>query len=214
MVDAWVGELVAALRRLGIWEETAIIFTSDHGAYMDYPGDAGLICKPLQVAANGRWMAAGQPLQAVRRFPIRLNLARIPLIVHLPGQDATKRVKAITQPWDILPTIFEFFGARPPETSIGHSLVPLIRGGKGKRDHAFFGSAASIAHVADERWVYATWRQSQLPLLFDRKKDPYLTKNIAPKNPSVVRDLHAALLAFMKSTKTEEKHLEGWNTIS
>lgn len=215
MVDAWIGQLIWALHRLRIWDDTALIFTSDHGTYMDYPGDAGLICKPIQLNASGRYLHTGVRNEPAMYFPMRHNLARIPLIVHLPGQQHTKRIFAITQPWDIMPTILELFQIAPPTTCIGKSLLPLIRGTRVKhREYAFLGNAATLAQVVNERWLYATWTADTPPSLFDRKKDPYLTKNIARQNPSVVKELHAALLQFMRQAKTQEQYLQGWHTIA
>ncbi len=215
MVDAWVGQLVAALHRLRIWDDTAIVFTSDHGAYMDYPGDAGLICKPVQVDANGRWMSGGGPAQAAQRFPMRLNLCRIPLIIHLPGQEKPRRISAVTQPWNVMPTILELFGIAPPDTCIGRSLVPEIKAGATKGPaHAFVGYAAALAQVVSNDWFYAVWRESEPPVLFDRRNDPHLKKNVASKRPAVVKDLHAAFVEFMKSVKTQDQYLTGWNTLS
>ena len=214
MVDTWVGELVSALQRLHVWEDTALIFTSDHGAYFDYPGDAGLICKPVQLDASGRYLHLGQPIKPTMFFPMRPNLGRIPLIVHLPGQEDTKRIASITQPWNIMPTILELFDAPPPETCIGRSLVPVIKGRKDQDPpYAFQGYHSLLGQVVNEKWLYAVWRSNEPPSLFDRKKDPCLTKNVAPKNPDVVKDLHAALLNFMRSAKTEDQYLTGWNTV-
>jgi hypothetical protein len=113
-----------------------------------------------------------------------------------------------------MPTILDLFGMGPLQTCIGHSLVPLIIGRKKRsREHAFLGYVASLAEVVNERWVYATWRGQEPPVLFDRKKDPYLAKNVATKNREVVKQHHAALMAFMRNGKTEEQFLQGWNTI-
>jgi arylsulfatase A-like enzyme len=53
----------------------------------------------------------------------------LPLIVRLPGKaEAGRRVAALTQPVDLLPTLLEAFGVSPPETVHGRSLLALARG--------------------------------------------------------------------------------------
>ena len=215
MVDNWVGQLVASLHRLSIHEETAIIFTSDHGAYFDYPGDSGLLCKPVRTAKSGHWVHGAKAPKDLLYFPMRLALSNIPLIIHLPGQTKGRRVKAITQPWDLMPTMLQLFGIKPPKTCIGRSLVPLVTGKKKtNRAHAVYGLGSSQAHVANGRWLYAAWRDAAVPpMLFDRKSDLHLQKNVAGKHVDVVRKLHKELIAFARSADALEDTIEGWNTL-
>jgi len=216
MVDNWVGQLVLTLKRLRIYDDTAIIFTSDHGAYFDYPGDGGLICKPLFTDCEGKRLHFGRIVPEDRiNFPFFMGLARIPLIIHLPNQKKMRKIRAITQPWDIMPTILDLFGIAKPSQCIGNSLLPLIKGGRRRnREFAFVGQGGKQAEVINERWVYAVWRgEDQPPMLFDRKRDPYLRRNIAAKNPDIVRRLHRELLKFIKSAQADEAYLEGWNTL-
>ncbi len=53
----------------------------------------------------------------------------MPLVIREPGgAGAGRRIKALTQPVDLLPTLLELFGQPVPANDHGHSLVPFLRG--------------------------------------------------------------------------------------
>lgn len=209
MVDACVGKLVAALERLGIADETMVIFTSDHGAYFDYPGDNGLICKPLTTGADGMCMSAGGPMKDPKQHrPAFTGVARIPLIIHLPGQSKGRRAKQIVQPWDLTPTVLEAFGIKKPGELIGHSLMPMCKGkSNGKRYAAVLGNNG-MAQVMNPNWLYAVWPGGQRPkALIDLKKDPDQKKNLADKSPATCKRLHKEIVAALTNMGASEEFL-------
>jgi len=115
MVDTAVGQLMTTLEELSLLDQTAIIFTSDHGVYQNLKGDNGLIGKPNRVGSDGMSMAGGAPMTPLLEFlPLRTALMRIPLFIHAPGQKTTRRSDEIVQPWDLTPTIMDMFGIPAP----------------------------------------------------------------------------------------------------
>jgi len=115
LVDRWIGHLLRKAEDLGILEDAVIIFTSDHGFYF---GEHGLIGKGI-IDENG--------FEAV---PLYMEMVRIPLLIHLPHAQKFRRIDAIVQPADLMPTILELAGAEDPGTMHGRSLLPLLRGEK------------------------------------------------------------------------------------
>ncbi len=208
MVDHWIGQFLAALERLGILDETAIIFTSDHGTLLDGPGDNGLICKPTAVGADGMLMSAGRPMTPpVRYFPIYPNIARIPLLIRLPGMRRGKRIKAIVQPWDLSATILDLFGIPAPGQFVGHSLLPLIDGKRKKiRDVAICGTN-TLAQAMTGRWVYSVWQGQRPPSLLDLRTDRLARRNFIKREPAVARRLHRAIEAFMRRQGIAEEFI-------
>lgn len=99
-VDGLIGRLLQRLRDLGIYDDTLLIVTADHGAsYRE-----------------------GMP----RRSAVRDNIAdilRVPLLVKAPGQGiggpSNRRVELV----DILPTIADVLGMRLPFPVDGRSLL-------------------------------------------------------------------------------------------
>jgi arylsulfatase A-like enzyme len=88
---------------------------------------------------------AGQVIDEERRGSsketrLHEELVHIPLIVRFGDRRAGgRRISALTQPVDLLPTIFDLFGLPVPESQ-GRSLLPLMQGTAGSvRDYACVG---------------------------------------------------------------------------
>lgn len=102
-VDKQVGRLLGALDRLGLSENTVVLFTSDHG---DFMGTNGLVRKGMFLYDS---------------------LLHVPMIWRAPGRlPAGVRSKAMAQHIDIFPTLVDFSGGRPPDRLPGRSLRPLL----------------------------------------------------------------------------------------
>ncbi|MGG1554072.1 sulfatase family protein [Paenibacillus ferrarius] len=106
LVDDCIGRIVAALKRRGLYENTVIVFTSDHGEWL---GDHGLW---LKGAVHTR------------------GLTRVPFIVRWPGvAEEGRRVKAIASLIDVMPTLLDAAGAVPlPYGVQGTSLRKVSAG--------------------------------------------------------------------------------------
>ena len=205
MVDTWIGQLLAAVDRLGIADDTAVIFTSDHGTLLDGPGDNGLLCKPNTIGADGMCMSAGRPMaEPLQYFPIYRNVARIPLMIRLPGMARGTRLRAIAQPWDLPATILDLFGLEKPPELIGHSHLPLIGGTKRKHRDAAVCGTNTLAQAMTARWTYSVWRGQRGPSLIDHKADPLAKRNVLKKHPAVARRLHGKIVDFMRGQDIAE----------
>ena len=226
LVDTWIGRLMEKVEDLGLLEDTAVIFTSDHGFYL---GEHGLI---------GKSIIRGKTSQAV---PLYEELARIPLIVRLPdGQNHGRRIGALVQPADILPTILELAGVPDPDTIHGKSLMPLIRREADElRDCAV--SSWSIVHgpkawrpstVTDHEWalIYAGEVQREAaatthvvdsiprsekllggrggPELYNIRVDPKQNENVIEQHRDVAERLHAMCVRFLEEVHTPEEFLQ------
>lgn len=203
MVDHAVGRLLMTLEKLQLLDEVALFFTSDHGIYCGRPGDAGCVGKPWFVdEERGAWLIAGDHETTKRKFlPLRTGTMRIPLFLKVPGQTQGRRLRRITQPWDIAPTVLELFGRPVPPEFRGESLLAVLAGEKRPpRPYAFTGFIHSGTHLGQamsDRWIYSCWtRAEEKPWLIDLKNDPSQTKNVATRNPAVCRRMHAALARF------------------
>lgn len=113
MIDDCVGNIVSALQRNGLEDNTVVIFTSDHGELL---GDHGLIRKgPM---------------------PYR-QLLHVPFLLAGPGVPAGRTIDALTSHLDVKDTLLDLMGLAGSKSD-GHSLVPLLAGKTDRvRDHAF-----------------------------------------------------------------------------
>jgi len=202
MVDNCVGRLLVTLEKLGLIDEVAIVFTSDHGIYAGLEGDAGTVCKPHFVGPEGAWLIKGVvPKGNLTFFPLRTGTMRIPLFIKMPGQSKLKRFRQIVQPWDLTPTVMEMFGLKAPKEFQGESILPVIKGRKMKpRPYAFNGAYqwdTLLRQAINKDYIYACWPTGERePWLIDLKNNPGQDKNLAEKNPQVCRKMHDALAAF------------------
>ncbi len=125
-VDALVGQIVETLKATGQYENTAIIFCSDHG---DFAGDAGLVEK---------WPSGGDEM-----------LTRVPLLMRVPGCPAGHTVAEPVQSIDIFPTIFDFANIPIGHPQFGVSLRAQVEGAAGDPERAVYcegGYDASEMH--------------------------------------------------------------------
>jgi arylsulfatase A-like enzyme len=104
-LDAGLEMLFEELRKRGTLDELTIIVMADHGLPLGEHGIVGVV-RP--------WLHE--------------ELIHVPLFVRLPGgTEAGRRVSALTQSVDLLPTLLDAFGL-PLSPTHGHSLLPLARG--------------------------------------------------------------------------------------
>lgn len=190
-VDVHMGQLVAHLKKLGQWENTYFIFTSDHGEQM---GD--------------HWMygKAGFFDQSYH----------IPMLVCGPGV-IPGRCDRFTEHVDVLPTLMDLLGLGKPRQCDGRSLKALLEGDAPQtwREAAHYEydfrhspaestleldmEAACLNVIRDENYKYVHF--TDLPcLLFDLKADPGELNNIAAERPDLVATYAQKLLSWRLAT--------------
>ncbi len=195
-VDHHLGRLFNHLKQIGQWDNTLIIFTSDHGE---------------QLGEHWCWGKNGF-------FDASYH---IPLIIRDPcasdGNISSKPVHDLTESVDIMPTILDWLDCEIPQTLSGQSLHPQINATEiiTHRDFAFyefdFRNPATLFYetqlklkpdqcclnvIRDKDYKYVHFAALP-PLLFDLKNDPHELNNIAnsPKHQNRVRDYAQALLS-------------------
>lgn len=102
-VDAQCGTILKTLEECGLWDNTLIVFTSDHG---DMMGSHQLIAKCVMYE----------------------EAVRVPLLVKLPGQRESVRVGGPVSQVDLVPTLLDAMGEAVPGHLQGHSLLGRIKG--------------------------------------------------------------------------------------
>ncbi len=186
-VDAQLGRVFAALEAAGQWNDTLIVFTSDHA---DLIGDHWLLGK-------GGYHDQSQ---------------HVPLVIRDPRAPARgNRVTAVTEAVDLYPTLLEAMGVEPAHAPDGVSLAPFLadeqpprwrdaahwefdfRDVAGQTAETALGldsTGLNLAVVRTAKWKYVHFAALP-PLLFDLEADPDNLHNLAP-DPA-----HAAARAEM-----------------
>ncbi|MCG8500017.1 MAG: sulfatase [Firmicutes bacterium] len=148
MTDKWLGKILDVMDQNNMWEDTMVIFMTDHGYML---GEHGFMAKIYMPAYN--------------------EVFHIPLMIHYPGDvDTDHRVKALTQNIDILPTVLDYFGIsrnRCRNKLHGKSLIPLLKGEtESIREYALYGYFGKSVNITDGKYTYfrASVREDNLPL--------------------------------------------------
>jgi len=136
-LDDAIGRLLAKLDKMGVSDNTLIVFTSENGSYMQGSND------PLKGRKTQLWEGG----------------IREPAIMRWPGHIQPDSV--ITEPTgvvDILPTICEATGASVPKDRVidGVSLLPLFSNKRIKRNHPlywFYNPSRPVCAIREGDWA-------------------------------------------------------------
>ena len=177
-VDAQIGRVLDALDRLGLAENTIVVFWSDHGYHL---GEHGL------------WM----------KMSCFEESARVPLIIAAPGARGAGRAGARTvELVDVYPTLADLAGLTPPEGLQGASLRPLLDDPQLEWKRPAFTQVRRDGFpghsVRTARWRYTEWDGgARGGELYDHDADPAERANLAadPRHTAVVAELKALLKA-------------------
>ena len=161
-IDHQIGRFFAALRWKGLWDDTLVVFASDHG---DMMGDFGLFFKSHFFEGSGR----------------------VPLILRPPrnwtGTAPARRYEKPVSLVDVLPTFVSAAGGRVPEQADGVSLLPALEGGDPAGDRIFHGEIGVEQRrhhcLTDGRHKYMWFRLGGREYLFDLEVDPNEVNNLA-----------------------------------
>jgi arylsulfatase A-like enzyme len=180
-VDAQVGRVLAELDRLGLRENTIVVFWGDHGYHL---------------GENEIWGKA-------TNFELT---TRVPLIVSAPGmKSAGGKSRALVELVDLYPTLVELADLPEQEELEGVSLVPLLddpaRDWKTAAFSQFPNKGAKGRSIRTDRWRLTRWTTTQKGKrtvtveLYDLENDPQCNVNVAGRdeNAAVVRQLTVQL---------------------
>ena len=175
-VDAQLGHVLDAMDRLKLWDNTVVVFWSDHGYHV---GDHGL------------WM----------KRSLFENSARVPLVIVSPkmkqaGKSSPRTVEFV----DLYPTLADLAGLEAPANLAGKSLKPLLNDPKAAWDKPAFTQVwrdgFSGHSVRTERYRYTEWDNGKKGTeLYDYTTDPGEERNLVndPKHSAVIAELRSAV---------------------
>lgn len=174
-MDEQVGRILDELDRLKLRDQTAIVFTSDHGYHL---------------GEHGFWQKSN----------LHEEVLRVPLIMSVPGMKAG-RSKSIVELVDMYPTLSELAGLKIPGELQGTSLVPILKDPRAtvKAGALSFNKGYSLRQ---SDWHYMRYND-QTRELYDMNKDRHQFHNLAqdPAYAKIVKQLDAALNARLETHK-------------
>jgi arylsulfatase A-like enzyme len=209
LVDRWLGRVLQKVDDLGMWDDTVVVVTSDHGISL---GEHGRTGKSNLAAADNRY------------WPLYPEVNHVPLLIAAPGVKSGTGLSILVEPVDILPTMLELaeVTVAPPEPFHGRSFAPVLCRGRGRfRDVVVSGChvtgtpgmvpAGSVTpFVTTHEWGYAPVGANGQPELYRMLTDPLATREVGKDHPEMVRELHGALLDHLSAHGAPPEAIAVW----
>ncbi|MBA4053789.1 MAG: arylsulfatase [Marivirga sp.] len=122
LLDDQIGEIVHALKKSGLFDNTIIIFTSDNGPH-------------IEGGANPDYFNSNGALRGYKRDLYEGGI-RVPLIIHWPAKVKPGKTNHVSAFWDFVPTFSEIIGAEIGEVD-GISFYPTLLGKTDQQEHQY-----------------------------------------------------------------------------
>jgi arylsulfatase A-like enzyme len=177
-LDDHLGQIFQQLRELGVWDETAIILTADHGENLG------------ELNIWGDHQTADE------------ITCRLPLIVRWPGiTDGGAVDEALHYQFDWAATMLQLLGGQVPSNWDGRSFAQyFVAQASSGREHLILSQGAWAVQRAvrfDNYLCMFTWhagfKQLGAVMLFDVAADPHEEHDLAMERPDLVREAQARL---------------------
>lgn len=196
LVDRQLEKIFGALKDAGMWEDTVIVFTSEHG---EMGGDHGMLEKRT----------------------LYEEASRVPMLMRAPSlSKEQKRVAGSFGQVDLVPTLLEMMGQDLPGHLQGESRVPVLRGEESLEDNEVFVQwngmgDRNLGSPAINRMVAVPWRSVvtggrwKLNLspgdqceLYDLNSDPHELSNLfnEPEYRDRIREMTAMVRIWQDRT--------------
>ena len=193
MIDDSVGEVIAALKEAGLYENTVICFNSDHG---DYLGDFNMLLKGA--------------------LPFR-SITQVPMIWSDPADRSGRTSSALSSTIDVPATILDRAGVLPYRGMQAQSFLPVIKGEDVRhREEIFieyndggarlgFETPSRVKSVVTHGHRFTIYKDLAWGELYDLQADPRETHNLwdEPAHRDVKADLSLRLNHLLADTMDE-----------
>ncbi len=201
LVDTYSGKIIDTLKECDLYDDTIVVFTSDHG---DMMGSHRLLAKTVMYE----------------------EALKVPMIVKMPGQKESKTIENPVSQIDLLPTLLDIMGEKIPGDMQGKSLKPAMEGDVEVQDDVFVEwngrntgvGKMSLEGITRERAKTAVedpirtvitpegWKFNCSPMgeheLYNLRDDPWETENLAHRkdNADLMLELREKILDWQEKT--------------
>ncbi|HZQ22294.1 MAG TPA: sulfatase-like hydrolase/transferase [Terriglobales bacterium] len=184
--DAQVGRLLQFLKTNGLYQNTLIVLSGDHGESL------------------------GEHGEKTHGFFIYNVTLHVPLIVHLPRGQANKSIAASVSLVDIMPTVLHALQIDVPAPVQGRDLLPWIAGKPAEPRDLYAESYLPRLHfnwselrgIETEKYHFI---DSPKPELYDLSKDPAETQNLITDKKAVGDEMRAKLATLIRQYSAGEE---------
>jgi len=178
--DAQVGRLIEFLKNKGLYQNTLIILSGDHGESL------------------------GEHGEKTHGFFIYNATLHVPLIIHLPGDMHARTVQNLVNLADIMPTVLAALNIQLPAHVQGQSLLPIISPKKEDNARSLYAETflprlhfnwSELRGVETENYHFIN---APKPELYDLRKDPGETHNLFAEKKAVTEEMRVRLAKLIQ----------------
>ena len=165
MTDVHFGYFINKMKELGLYDDTLIIVTSDHGYFL---GERELFGKNYMHNFN--------------------EIAAIPLFVRDPySRKIGERIETVSQNIDVMPTLLDYFNIKVPEEVQGKSWYPLFDNQSNDKEYALYGAHGITVNITDGHYTYFRAPNKENSPLFEYAGIPTTIRHyLGEENPSEI----------------------------
>ena len=211
MLDDHVGQIILELQKLGIDDNTMVIFTSDNGHEIYYAQE-GRVQKPYRDMETGELFdnlerkyyskAAGDVFDGnggragLKRSNLEGGL-QVPLIIRWPGRIAPGSVsRRLVSAYDFLPTLADICGTRVDFNTDGLSFYKELIGEKSDKEHEnlVFSSFYGPTLISRDGWKLRTYLDQEVYELYCLSDDFREERDLARDYPEKLFEMKKELL--------------------
>ena len=180
--DAQVGRLIRFLKDKGLYRNTLIVLSGDHGESL------------------------GEHGEKTHGFFIYNATLHVPVILHLPGGVPAKTVPELVSLADLTPTVLQVLKVDVPQQVQGRNLLPLMAPKKADATRSLYAETflprlhfnwSELRSVETENYHFI---DAPKPELYDLNKDPGETQNLFLQKQAVAEEMRARLAALIRQS--------------
>ena len=188
--DSQVGRLIAFLKAKGLYQNTMIVLSGDHGESL------------------------GEHGEKTHGFFIYNATLHVPVIIHLPGEETAKVLPELASLTDLMPTVLQALKIDIPSQTQGRSLIPLITPAKDEGPRNLYAETflprihfnwSELRSIETEKYQFI---QAPKPELYDLSTDPGETRNLYAEKKAVSEELHARLNKLIRENTADQELAE------
>jgi len=173
-LDAQIGHLFDELRRRGLWDDTLVVLTADHGEELMERGGI----------EHGHTMHE--------------ELLHVPYVWKLPASFGHRRGRSyggLLETRSLLPTLFELVGQPRPAEVTAPSLLPWIWGPVPTTPPAEFvaSEANGMLSIRTDRWHYIFTPATKKLELYDLQSDPHELRDVSGSQPEALDQMQSLM---------------------
>ncbi len=184
LLDHYVGRILSEFKKEGLYEDSLIIFTADHGEML---------------GSHCMW----------QKMCMYEEATHVPLYIKLPGKEkVSKKISTLVSHVDVFPTLLDYLGIKVSQKFSGISLRPLIEGREVNREAVFIqfdgngarGNFQRCVVKGNYKLIVDIFKDEIYFELYDVVNDGQELRNLAFDEKDKVKELFSLILEYMRNT--------------